>query len=137
MKRRESIEIIIHLLEASSSAEGATRTYIVYRSGLSYVRCERYIDLLIKKGLLGYTEASIGRPAMYRVTNKGRATLTILSEVKDILYGEEEIPEPSPDLIFVPSSVSYAKIEEATTIIPFGQREPRSLLSRSRQNNVP
>jgi predicted transcriptional regulator len=63
---RSSFDIIAEILETAKN--GAKKTRIMYSCGLSYIFVQKYLDLLLKTGLL-----SIG--SSYHTTDKGKGFL--------------------------------------------------------------
>ncbi len=63
--RRGKFEIIGEIL--SLTTEPSTKTSVVYRANLNFNIINRYLDLLLRNGLVGVTEGS----SKYKITEKG------------------------------------------------------------------
>ncbi len=84
-QRRGTIEIIIEILEYASG-KGATKTALVYKCNLNFIRIKRYLELLTKKGLI---ERIDHQPvSLYRITKTGEELLKILRDAKNRIYGD-------------------------------------------------
>lgn len=91
LKRRESGEILVQLLTTAGRGAGATKTALVYKSNLNFTRCEKYMDLLVQKRLIEAARVSPDAPVIYKITTKGREALEALLNVKELLFGEEQV----------------------------------------------
>jgi len=72
------MDIIASILE--SATNGAKKTRIMYRAALNFRQLQRYLPLLIKRGLINYAETNKG--AVYKTTEKGRDFLQKYEELK-------------------------------------------------------
>ncbi len=90
VKRRESSEIIVQLLKAAAVRSGVTKTQLVYKSNLNFTRCERYIELLMKKDMLENIDVDSKLPKMFRITPKGKEALKLLSSASEFLFSGAE-----------------------------------------------
>jgi len=82
--RRDKLDIILRILEVGNTP--VKKTHILYKAGINFYQLSRYLNFLLKLGLLEeFTEPYLG----YRTTEKGRACLklfnsTELEEVKNV-----------------------------------------------------
>ncbi len=67
MKKRFRDQILADVLETCSS-QGASKTKVVYSTGMNFNTIKPYLTLLINDGLL---EVVDGPPAKYKTTSKG------------------------------------------------------------------
>jgi predicted transcriptional regulator len=72
------MDIIANILE--SATNGAKKTRIMYRAALNFRQLQRYLPLLIKRGLINYAETNKG--GVYKTTEKGRDFLQKYEELK-------------------------------------------------------
>ena len=75
MKYRSRTEIASNILEAANG--GATKTRIMYKGFLSYAQLMEYLALLVRNGLLEYSEAE----AKFSTTSKGTKFLGIYTQL--------------------------------------------------------
>lgn len=61
------MDIISSILE--SATNGAKKTRIMYKAALNFRQLQRYLPLLIKRGLITTAESNSGR--VYKTTEKG------------------------------------------------------------------
>ncbi|MGC8912227.1 MAG: winged helix-turn-helix domain-containing protein [Nitrososphaeria archaeon] len=66
-ERRSTIKLIVDILDIA--LKGATKTEIVYKANLNFKQVEKFLDFLIKKGLLS---VSSNKRKRYRTTEKGK-----------------------------------------------------------------
>jgi len=66
-RRRSRMDIISSILE--SATNGAKKTRIMYKAALNFRQLQRYLPLLIKRGLLKIAESNRGK--LYKTTEKG------------------------------------------------------------------
>ncbi|MEM2191934.1 MAG: winged helix-turn-helix domain-containing protein [Archaeoglobaceae archaeon] len=76
--KRSRIEIIFEILKALDSGV-TTKTRLMYASNLDWRNFSRYVDYMLKEGLI----ATKGNE--YRLTEKGRSLLVKLREISQIL----------------------------------------------------
>ena len=82
--RRSDIQIIGEILRL-----GETRkTKIMYRVNMSYAQLQRYLKLLLTRGLLE-TVGDEGATPRYRTTEKGRELLKSIDRAMEILKSKE------------------------------------------------
>jgi len=72
------MDIIASILD--SATNGARKTRIMYRAALNFRQLQRYLPLLIKRGLINYAETNKG--SVYKTTEKGRDFLQKYEELK-------------------------------------------------------
>ncbi len=82
MKKRSRDHILAKILETCSP--GASKTRVVYSSGLNFNTIKPYLDLLINDGLL---EVADGQPRLYRTTSKGTEALQHLKALEVLMPG--------------------------------------------------
>ena len=82
MSRRSRSEITIDIL--TEALKGASKTRIMYRANLNFLRFKRYFSELESKGLIMVT-SNPGRRMVYRTTEKGKNALEILKKAKQIM----------------------------------------------------
>lgn len=88
--RRDKLDIILKIL--SSGNEPLKKTHILYRCGINYYQLSRYLELLIKSGMI----EQISEPFQgYRTTEKGRILLSLF---------DVRIENPEPNAIFAQTS---------------------------------
>jgi predicted transcriptional regulator len=85
-QRREFLRIIVDILEITNSP--ASKTNIVYKANLNFKRVERYLDYMLKFGLINMINNS-ARRKYYVVTDKGR---NFLSNYKKLI---KQLEKPS------------------------------------------
>ncbi len=91
MVRRSSLEILASMLEAVS--EGVRKpTRIMYSVNLSWLPTQRYLTLLVEKGLL--KESKYKSRNVYDITEAGKRFLHHLNQAKmELAEGTIERPE--------------------------------------------
>lgn len=77
-ERRGRIEIIMAILNKTS--KGVNKTKIVYGANLNFNMAERYLPLLMKRGLVLRLDGERGQ--VYEITEKGREVLKNYKEIK-------------------------------------------------------
>lgn len=78
--RRGKFEIINHILETAKSPK--TKTSIVYGANLSFDQADKYLDMLIQKGLIEKVE---GKNTKYETTEKGHEFAQAYEELESIM----------------------------------------------------
>ena len=76
-KRRSELDVIVDILTITSKP--ARRTKILYQANLSYRQMQRYLDLLVRTGLLAEHANPI---RSYQVTEKGVEFLVTFRETR-------------------------------------------------------
>jgi predicted transcriptional regulator len=77
MSRRTHTEIITDIL--TEALKGASKTRIMYRANLNFLRFKRYFSELESKGLIAVVK-NPGRGIVYQTTEKGKDLLQILNK---------------------------------------------------------
>ncbi len=77
--RRSNIQIIAEILKLGE----AGKTEIMYSVNMSYAQLEKYLDFLVEKGFMTCQNGT--RPAVYRITPKGRRLLREIEKVMNTL----------------------------------------------------
>ncbi len=82
-RNRGSLDIIFSMLKAAS--KGALKTHILYRSNLSSVQVQLYLEFLLKRGLIEKEmKGSLSRE-VYVTTTKGRRYIEAFNALCKIL----------------------------------------------------
>jgi len=76
------MEVIADIL--TEAVSGATKTRIMYRVGLNFLRFERYFSELLDKNLIAEVENSESY-RMYITTEKGEQLLKILKNAEQLI----------------------------------------------------
>jgi predicted transcriptional regulator len=77
-ERRGRIEIVMAILDKAS--KGVNKTGIVYGANLNFNMAEKYLPLLMKRGLVLKLNGERGH--VYEITEKGREVLKNYKEIK-------------------------------------------------------
>lgn len=77
--RRSRFDIIGEIL--SLTREGAVKTSIVYRANLNFNIVNRYLNMLLKEGLVS---AARGSTMKYKITKKGTEFLNAYENLKNV-----------------------------------------------------
>lgn len=81
-KKRNRLEIIRDILEVIRNRNGKIKpTHILYKSNLSYVMMEEYLNELIEKGFI--EEINEKNQKSYRITEKGLSYLEKYNMISD------------------------------------------------------
>lgn len=83
MVRRSPVEVVADIL--TEALNGASKTRIMYRANLNFLRLNRYFSELLEKGLIVKENDSDGRTVYYKTTEKGKDLLNVLNEAKEVL----------------------------------------------------
>ncbi|MFP3951347.1 MAG: winged helix-turn-helix domain-containing protein [Candidatus Bathyarchaeia archaeon] len=81
-KRRSRLEIVKDMLEVVKDAEAVSKTDIVYGANLNFSRADKYLSILINKGLLSRNGESRSR---YHLTDKGVSFLNQAEELLQVI----------------------------------------------------
>src|SRR5437867_3054766 len=81
MKYRDRTEIVNVILRSGNTAQGTSKTRIMYESFLAYSQLMEYLSLLMKNGLLEYKESS----RTYKTTEKGVRLLQLCDKLHEIV----------------------------------------------------
>ena len=82
MKKRGWVDISIDILESASLP--LTKTRLMYRSNLNYVRFNAYLNDFLKKGLLEETRINDGGAKLYVVSEHGKVLLAALRNAEKL-----------------------------------------------------
>jgi predicted transcriptional regulator len=74
------MDIIASILE--SAVNGAKKTRIMYRAALNFKQLQRYLPLLVKRGLIICADTNKG--GVYKTTEKGRDFLQKYEELRKL-----------------------------------------------------
>lgn len=80
-RRRSRMDVISSILEAATN--GTKKTRIMYRAALNFKQMQRYLPLLIDRGLLKNVQMD-GAQTMYKTTEKGLDFLKKYEELNNI-----------------------------------------------------
>src|SRR2546422_4414929 len=70
--RREKLDIILRILDVGSVP--VKKTHILYKAGINFYQLSRYLDLLLKTGMM----EPVNEPFLaFRTTEKGRVMLNL------------------------------------------------------------
>src|SRR5690349_12153852 len=72
--RRDKLDIILRILEVGSSP--VNKTHILYNAGINFYQLSRYLDLLLKTGMMEEVQTPF---VAYRTTEKGRVLMRLFS----------------------------------------------------------
>jgi len=85
--RRDKLDIILRILSIGNSP--VKKTHILYKAGINFYQLTRYLDLLLKTGMM----EQVNEPfAAFKTTEKGRVMLNLFGGT------ELEVTE-SPDYL--------------------------------------
>ena len=83
-RRRSSIEVIADMLRLGE----AGKTEIMYSANMSYFQLQKYLNFLLKLGLID--KVTVGNPSItYRVTRKGLRLLRNIDNILEVLELKE------------------------------------------------
>jgi predicted transcriptional regulator len=84
-RRRSNIEVIADMLRLGE----AGKTEIMYSANLSYFQLQKYLNFMLKLGLIN--KVTVGNPMVtYRVTRKGLRLLRNIDSILEVLELREE-----------------------------------------------
>lgn len=88
--QRNQWDIMASLVRFAKTSE--SKTHLMYKSNLSFRQVDRYLDLLVERGLLEIVyEKSHSKPRKFFVaTNKGRSFLKAYRDLK-VIVGKEKV----------------------------------------------
>ena len=72
--RRDKLDIILRILEVGNSP--VKKTHILYKAGINFYQLSRYLDLLLKTGMMEEVQTPY---VAYRTTEKGRVLMKLFS----------------------------------------------------------
>jgi predicted transcriptional regulator len=79
MKYRSRVDIAAAVLYAAR--KGALKTQVMYRAVVSFPQVEEYLDLLIKQGMVEYSEDN-----MFYTTDKGMRFLKMYKDIGWMIF---------------------------------------------------
>jgi len=79
--RRGHVDIIADILRVTK--EGARKTRIIFRAGLNNEQCEKYLSLMMRKGLIEAEKR--GKHVLYRTSDKGSEFLRKYHVLREFL----------------------------------------------------
>lgn len=82
MKKRSWLYISIDILESGLAPLSKTR--LMYKSHLNFVRFNEYFDDFLRKGLLEEVENSSGKVKLYVTSERGKVLLAALRNAQKI-----------------------------------------------------
>lgn len=75
--RRDKLDIILRILDIGNTP--VKKTHILYKAGINFYQLTRYLDLLLKTGMI----EQIDEPFVaYRTTEKGRVLINLFSAIE-------------------------------------------------------
>lgn len=83
MDRRSEMKITIDILRESLNP--ASKTRIMYRANLNFLRFQKYLSKLLENGLIDEKKVPNNGVIHYRTTDKGRDLLQILKKAEELL----------------------------------------------------
>jgi predicted transcriptional regulator len=72
--RRDKLDIILRILEVGNAP--VKKTHILYKAGINFYQLTRYLDLLLKTGMMEETKDPY---VAYRTTEKGRVLMNLFN----------------------------------------------------------
>jgi len=84
-RKRYKDQILRQILEACAGGMGASKTQIVYKSGLNFLTILPYMELLSRCGLVVRIEGEI---PVYRITDKGEEALGYLRRLEEMMWDQ-------------------------------------------------
>ncbi|MEM2077717.1 MAG: winged helix-turn-helix domain-containing protein [Thermosphaera sp.] len=89
MSNRTKIDIVERILDYLAREEKALKTHILYASNLNSNSLSRYLDWMVKLGLISYFED--GRNIIYTITEKGIEVLEGIRNINDLINAKRDI----------------------------------------------
>jgi len=80
-ERRGRVEIMMDILD--EAFRGVNKTKIVYGANLNFNMAERYLPLLLTRGLMVKLDGERGD--LYRITERGREVLKNYKQIRDFV----------------------------------------------------
>jgi predicted transcriptional regulator len=90
MKYRSRVDIAAAMLYAAR--KGALKTQVMYRAFVSFPQVEEYLDLLIKQGMMEYSEDN-----MFYTTDKGVRFLKMYKDIGWMIFPRGALQQMSSD----------------------------------------
>lgn len=75
-EKRDKLDLLLELLEATT--EATKKTHLIYRLRINYYQLTRYLELLLKLGMVEEVSAPIEG---YSITEKGRIMLGLFRNI--------------------------------------------------------
>ena len=75
--RRDKLDIILRILEVGNSP--VKKTHILYKAGINFYQLSRYLDLLLKTGMMEEVQAPY---VAYRTNEEGRVLMRLFSSAE-------------------------------------------------------
>lgn len=72
--RRDKLDIILRILEVGNAP--VKKTHILYKAGINFYQLSRYLDLLLKTGMMEEVDTPF---VGYRTTEKGRVLMNLFN----------------------------------------------------------
>ena len=91
VKRRSWPAIVGDILEATLTPLSKTR--IMYKANLNFVRFHQYFDDLLEKGFIEAVNGPDGR-VFYGATDRGRTLLQVLRTAQDLVFSKQPSNNP-------------------------------------------
>ena len=88
MRKRGWSAITIDILESGLTPLSKTR--LMYKSNMNYLRFQNYLCNFLKKGLIEEIENRNGRTKLYMTSKRGKILLTALKKAESI-FSESQI----------------------------------------------
>lgn len=79
-EKRDTIKLIVDILEITLNE--ATKTDIVYKANLNFKQVQKFLDFLIKKGLI---YVSSNKRKRYRTTEKGKEFIRRYRKIVELI----------------------------------------------------
>jgi len=79
-EKRDTIKLIVDILEITLNE--ATKTDIVYKANLNFKQVQKFLDFLIKKGLIS---VSSNKRKRYRTTEKGKEFIRRYRKIVELI----------------------------------------------------
>lgn len=82
MVRRSRVDIVGEILSLAKGSKGVRITEVIYGANLNYDLASRYLDMLLKDGLLSVEEQ--GGVTTYKITGKGLEALKLYRSLRGL-----------------------------------------------------
>jgi len=82
-RRRGRTEVVCDIL--SEALEGANKTRLMYHCNMNFLRFNRYLEELLKAGLLVRVDSNPNSVVLYKTTDNGRELLRVLRRANEFL----------------------------------------------------
>ncbi|MCW4020937.1 MAG: winged helix-turn-helix domain-containing protein [Candidatus Bathyarchaeota archaeon] len=81
-ERRGWIEVVASILDAANKKGGVNKTSIVYRANLNFGRLERYMEVLMEKGLI---EQQLEGDLLFKTSERGKEFLDRYKRIRELI----------------------------------------------------